>query len=315
MLDSAQRYDLDTANLALMLEGLPRSYAGPIKELPAPYGIIGFGEGAWASEVARDWIDASIVAGGGTQFVLLGGLDFGEADAGMILAEAVGANLYRMGIGLREARATRDEKGLTLKFTDQFADLEHLIPISPFSSYTYLQALCYACGRASSAEASERVLEDLRETCKTAIHSDTNPAKQLAWKLWTRTPILLAGTQFQSQIWAWQVLLSRLGKSMSIPIEHNPLTIIASGFEARHETGDSLVALLLGGSDEALEYMQVVLESRVSEVIQVPAPSTELYAQQMGLWYFGAWVGYYLALLYGIDPNDSAALNELRNNQ
>jgi hypothetical protein len=314
VLDSAQRFDLDTAHLAQMLEGLPRSYAGPLKELSAPYGIIGFGEGAWASEVARDWIDASIVAGG-TQFVLLGGLDFGEADAGMILAEAAGANLYRMGIGLSASRATRDEKGLTLKFTDQLENLEHLIPISPFSSYTYLQALSYACGRASSAEASERVLEDLRDRCKTDVHSDTNPAKQLAWKLWTRTPILLAGMQFQSQIWAWQVLLSRLGKSMSIPIERNSLTVIASGFEARHETGDSLVALLLGGSDEALGFMQEVLESRVAEVIQVPAPSTELYAQQLGLWYFGAWVSFYLALLYGIDPKDSVALSELRNNQ
>ncbi len=314
MLDSAERFDLDTTHLAQTLEALPRSYAGPTKVLAAPYGIIGFGEGAWAAEVARDWIDASMVAGG-TQFVLLGGLDFGEADSGMILAEAAGATLYRMGIGLKATRATRDEKGLTLKFTDPLADLEHLIPISPFSSYTYLQALCYACDRASSAEAAEVVLEDLRETCNTEVHSDTNPAKQLAWKLWTRTPILLAGTPFQSQIWAWQLMLSRLGKSMSIPIERNPLTIVASGFEARHETGDSLVALLLGGSDEALEFMQEVLESRVSEVIQVPAPSTELYAQQLGLWYFGAWVSYYLALLYGTDPKDSAALNELRNNQ
>lgn len=315
MLDSSDRYDLDTAHLAQTLEGLPRSYAGPLKELPAPYGIIGFGEGAWAAEVARDWIDASIVAGGGTQFVLLGGLDFGEADAGMLIAEAVGAKLHRMGIGTKEARATRDEKGLTLKFTNEFENLEHLIPISPFSSYSYLQALSYACGRASSAEAAEVVLENLRETCKTDVRSDSNPAKELAWKLWTRTPILLAGTKFQSQIWAWQVLLSRLGKSMSIPIEHNPLTIIASGFEARHESGDSLVALLLGGSDDALAFMQEVLESRVDEIIQVPAPGTELYAQQLGLWYFGAWVSYYLALLYGIDPKDSVALSELRNNQ
>ncbi len=314
MLDSSERYELDTVRLAQTLEGLPGSYAGPTKVLPGPYGVIGFGEGAWAAEVSRDWIDASIVAGG-TQFVLLGGLDFGEADAGMILAEATGANLYRMGIGTKASRVTRDEKGLTLKFSDALENLEHLIPISPLSSYSYLQALSYACGRASSAQAAEHVLEDLRERCKTQVHSDTNPAKELAWKLWTRTPMLLAGTKFQSQIWAWQVLLSRLGKSMSIPIERNPLTIIASGFEARHETGDSLVALLLGGSDEALEFMQEVLESRVDEVIQVPAPNTELYAQQLGLWYFGAWVGYYLALLYGIDPKDSAALNELRNNQ
>jgi Bacterial phospho-glucose isomerase C-terminal SIS domain len=315
VLDSTERYKLDTSHLAQTLEGLPRSYAGSVRQLPAPYGVIGFGEAAWASDVARAWIDASIVAGGGTQFVLLGGLDFGEADASMILAQAAGANLHRMGVGTKGASVSRDEKGLTLKFSKELENLEHLIPISPFSSYTYLQALSYACGRAVSAEAAERVLEDLRERCKTDVDSDTNPAKQLAWKLWTRTPVLLAGTQFQSQILGWQVLLSRIAKSMSIPVTHNPLTIIASGFEARHETADSLVALLLGGSDQALEFMQEVLESRVDEVIQVPAPTSELYAQQLGLWYFGAWVSLYLALLYGIDPKDSAALVELRNNQ
>lgn len=315
MLDSFERYELDTSRLARALQGLPRSYAGPVRQLPVPYGIIGYGEGAWAAEVARTWIDASIVAGGGTQFVLLGGFDFGEADAGMILAEVAGASLYRMGIGTKQTRATRDEKGLTLKFITELENLEHLIPISPLSSYTYLQALCYACGRANSAESAEHMLEDLCERCKTEVPSDLNPAKQLAWKLWTRTPILLAGSQFQSQIWGWQVLLSRIAKSMSIPVEHNPLTIIASGFEARHETGDSLVALLLGGSDDALELIQEVLESRVDEVIQVPAPNSELYAQQLGLWYFGAWVSLYLALLYGIDPKDSAALVELRSNQ
>jgi hypothetical protein len=277
--------------------------------------VIGFGEGAWAAEVSREWIDAAIVAEGGTQFVLLGGLDFGEADAGMILAESAGASLYCMGVGTKEARATRDEKGLTLKFKAEFENLEHLIPISPFSSYSYLQALSYACGRAKSAEAAESVLEDLGDRCKTDVHSDTNPAKQLAWKLWTRTPVLLAGSQFQNQILAWQVLLSRIAKSMSIPIERNPLIVISSGFEARHESGDSLVALLLGGSDEVLEFMHEVLESRVDEVIQVPAPEAELYAQQLGLWYFGAWVSLYLALLYGQDPKDSVALNQLWSKQ
>jgi hypothetical protein len=314
VLDSFERYELDTGRLAQTLEALPGSYDGPKRALPAPYGVIGYGEGAWAAEVARDWIDSAIITGG-TQFVLLGGLDFGEAEAGMILAQAAGATLYRMGVGTKEARATRDEKGLTLKLSAEFEQLEHLIPFSPPSSYTYLQALCYATDAEKSATEADRVLADLCERCKTDVHSDTNPAKQLAWKLWTRTPLLLAGTQFQNQIWIWQELLSRIGKSMSIPIERNPLTVIASGFEARHESGDSLVALLLGGSDEVLEYMQEVLESRVDEIIHVPAADAEPYAQQLGLWYFGAWVSLYLALLYGQDPKDSAALNQLRAKQ
>ncbi len=314
MLDSLETYKLDTTQLAQSLENLPYSYVGSSLELLAPYGLIGYGEGAWASEVARDWIDNTIVEGG-TQFVLLGGLDFGQAEIAMLLAESRNSKLYRMGTGHLESRALKTEKGLTLKITQEPETLEQLIPASPFSSYTYLQALAYATGQSSSAKAADQVLYDLLDRCKTEIHSETNPAKQLAWKLWTRTPILLASPGFEQQIWAWQEMLSRVAKSLSIPIERNPLTVIASGFEARHETGDGLVALLLGSNADIFESLQELLETRVAEVIQVPAPEAEKYPQQLGLWYFGAWVSYYLALLYSADPQDSSALVELRASQ
>ena len=99
---------------------------------------------------------------------------------------------------------------------------------------------------------------------------------------------------------------------MSIPLERNPLTVLSSGFEARHEAGDSLVALVLGGLDESMGIAKEMLESRIDEVIAVEAQPGEPYASGLGLWYLGAWVGFYLAILYGIDPKDSSALEHLR---
>ena len=96
MLDTFERYEIDTTWIARALEALPGSYTGPVRALPGPYGIVGFGEGAWPAEFARAWIEETVVSDG-TQFVLAGGLDFGEAEVAAILAEASGSKPQRIG--------------------------------------------------------------------------------------------------------------------------------------------------------------------------------------------------------------------------
>jgi Phosphoglucose isomerase N-terminal domain/Bacterial phospho-glucose isomerase C-terminal SIS domain len=343
MLDSFERYELDTTGLARALEALPGSYDGPVRLLEAPYGVVGFGEGAWPAEFARRWIDAALVTQG-TQFVFSGGFDFGEAEAAGLIAEASGSTAFRIGLARRSRRAKLEAKRVrdTLEDADGYpissdtddfdpdsleaistmdlgadevleeSGVDYAVAASPFSAYHYLQALCYATGRGPSAEAADQLLMELRDLYRTDIPTDENPAKRLAWSLWTRTPLLMATQDHAPQIWAWHNHISRLGKSMSIPLERNPLTVISSGFEARHESGDALVALTLGGDDEALRLVREVLETRIDEVIAVPAPDGESYAGGLGLWYLGAWVGFYLAMLYGTDPKDSNALERLR---
>ena len=310
MLDTAERYEIDTTLIARALEALPGSYAGPVRALPAPYGIVGFGEGAWPAEFARAWIDQTVVSDG-TQFVLAGGLDFGEAEVAAILAEASGSKPYRIG---QVALNTQDQDAGEDAGEDYSEDfgVDQILSASPLSTYTYLQAIAYATNRASSAEAADNLLRDLCARYKTDVHTNDNPAKRLAWSLWTRTPLLLAPPEFSQQVWAWHLSIARIGKSMSIPLERNPLSVLSSGFEARHEAGDSLVAVVIGGLDESMGIAKEMLESRVDEVMVVEAQLGEPYASGLGLWYLGAWVGFYLAILYGIDPKDSSALEHLR---
>jgi Phosphoglucose isomerase N-terminal domain/Bacterial phospho-glucose isomerase C-terminal SIS domain len=302
MLDTPERYEIDSTLLARDLEALPGSYAGPQRALPGPFGMVGFGEGAWPAEFARIWIDQTVVSDG-TQFVLAGGLDFGEAEVAAILAEASGSKPYRIG---QVAVVAQDQD------SDDDFGVDQIVPASPLSTYTYLQSIAYATNHASSAEAADHLLCDLCEQYKTDVYTNDNPAKRLAWSLWTRTPLLLAPPEFSQQVWAWHLSIARIGKSMSIPLERNPLTVLSSGFEARHEAGDSLVALVLGGLEESMGIAKEMLESRVDEVITVEAQPGEPYASGLGLWYLGAWVGFYLAILYGIDPKDSSALEHLR---
>lgn len=309
VLDSFERFELDTTSLARQLEALPGSYDGPTRTMSAPYGVVGFGEGALAAELARDFIDASSVAGG-TQFILAGGLDFGAVEAAALISEASGATVMQLGDAPNvQADISSEETSLTLGGED--SQTSSVAP-GPLATYHYALALAHMTGNADKARAADAALERLRDQCRSDIPSDQNPAKQLAWKLWTRTPLLVPAGGFGAQPWVWQLALSRLGKSLSIPVPGNALEVAASGFEARHESGDALVALLLGGEDERLRLVREILETRVDEVIEVETPERDLFAANLALWYLSCWVGLYLSLMYGSDPQDSSALQALR---
>jgi hypothetical protein len=309
MLDTFERFELDSTGLARQLEALPGSYNGPTRVLQAPYGVIGFGEGALAAEFVRSFIDAAST-NGGTQFVLAGGLDFGQVEASSLIAEASGATVFQLG-GKRGVHAQITDEESSLVLSEDSDESVTDIPSSPLGTYHYAMALAYTTGNLEAARAAEDSLATLRDSCRSEVPSEENPAKQLAWKLWTRTP-LLPSSGFTAQPWAWQFALSRLGKSMSIPIPGNAVEIAASGFEARHESGDALVALFLGGEDESLRLARELLETRVDEVIEVPSSVSDPFAANLALWYLACWVGLYLSLLYGQDPQDSSALRSLR---
>jgi hypothetical protein len=315
MLDTFEAYRVDSQWLGRNLQALPGSYTGPTNLLDAPYSVIGFGEGAWPAEFARGLLtqNGHAQAGGqpaGTQFVLLGGLDLGEADIANLLLTGGGALPYR--IGHQVWRSLKLGQRLEQQRLDDQGELEHTIAASPLSAYHYLQALAYATDNSERAEAADMVLADLRDRCGTEVASEENPAKRLAWALWTRTPLLLASREHAAQVWAWQSHLARLAKSLSIALEHDALTVLAGGFEARHESGDRLAALLLGGQDRLLTLAHEILQSRVDEVLVVKPESQDSYAAGLGLWYLGAWVAYYLAIMYKIDPKDSSALEKIQ---
>jgi hypothetical protein len=310
MLDTFERFELDRSGLARQLEALPGSYDGPTRVLDAPYGVIGFGEGSLAAEFTREFIDAAAV-GAGTQFILAGGLDFGQVEAARLIAEASGATVFQLGQPATLHTQLSDEESL-LVVGDDPDDSALSIASSPLSTYHYALTLAHVTGNLESVRAAEEALVALRDTCRSDIPSEENPAKQLAWKLWTRTPLLIPSSGFSAQPWAWQFALSRLGKSLSIPVPGNALEIAASGFEARHESGDALVALFLGGEDESLRLAREILETRVDEIIEVPSRVTDTFAANLALWYLASWVGLYLSLLYGQDPQDSNALTGLR---
>lgn len=306
MLDDGARYERDTTNLGAALEALPGSYDGPSRLLPGPLRFAGLGEGAWPAEVARSWLGEA--GSGGTLIVLAGGTGASSAAA---VVERAGGPAYLIGEtparGRRAAEAD-DADDLDL---DELAP-QHLVPASPLSAYTYLQAVAQAAGRGDESARADTVLASLAAECGRAVPTDANRAKRLAWALWTRTPLLVTAARHPEQAEAWQLHLARIAKSMSVPAGRDPLAVLAGGFEARHEAGDPFVGLLIGGPDDRLDLARELLETRVDEVLAVPAPEAGGLAAVLGLWYLGAWTAYYLALMYDTDPRDTTALERLR---
>lgn len=273
-----------------LLSALPGSYAGPDRPETGPFAVVGVGEGTLAAHLLSPLIGVNFTRAG-TQFVLSSSDVQDAARTYAELAEVAGATARRASTG------------------GQPEDVDVLIPAGAFATYHYAQYVAHASGHAEEARAAETLIADLAARCAPEVE-ENNPARDLAWSLWGRSPLLLAAPEADALPHAWQSLLARTGKTLAVPVAGDALPFVTGAFEAQHEKGDGRVAVILGEADAALHVAREVLESRIDEVVQVPYPagSEGGYAGQLALWYFGAWVAAYLAERYDQSPSDPPML-------
>lgn len=279
-----------TSEFLTLLEQLPGSYAGATRPLAGPYALVGVGEGTLAADLLRTLIGTNFTRTG-TQFVLSSADAADAARTYAELAEVAGAEVRRLGTG------------------GQAEDLDALVPGGALATYHFAQAVAYAAGHAEAAQAADQAMSALAARCAPHVEED-NPARDLAWSLWGRAPLMLAAPDAEALPHAWQALMARVAKTLAIPATGDILPLVTGAFEAQHEHGDGRLALLLGDLDPALEVAREVLQTRIDEVIHVPYPPENDggYSGQLALWYFGAWVSAYLAERYKQSPADPPML-------
>jgi hypothetical protein len=298
-LDSQETYLSDMSGLALELRDLVGSGPNPDQAYLPPYGVVGFGEGWWAARLARRWLNHELTPQG-TQFVLEGGYDLGEALGAGLYAEAGGAQIVRLGLHEND---------------------EVIVAASALSPYRYLRFLLLATGQPDELARVDQALLAEREHLRPEVFTDRNPAKFLAYNLLERVPLWVVSERYGGLAAALQQTLARIGKILSITPPPSGLEFFVTALEgsfpgdgevAKHQQGNELAAVVIG-DDERTRLAVEILEPRVDTVIELPKPPVEgLLAESLVYWYRVAWASYYLALLKGIDPGDREDLANLR---
>ena len=297
----------DNLDLRLQTEGreffsqlfaLPDAYDGPDGLREEPYGLMAYGEASSLSHVFKDWVDAPIVLSG-TQFLFAGGFDYGDAAPLKISAELAGAQVVMLGHGVHEPNLT--------------------VTPDPFSFYSYASYLAYATGHKDDLAEANTIMRSLREQMRPEVETERNPAKTLAWQLWNRVPILLTNKRQAGLSDLVQRVFARVGKTLAIPTGEHPLEMLSGALEGRHQLGDDMVGLILGHEDEEVALGIELLETRVAQIERLSLPFADLGsapkdsgAYSLIVWYMSVWVAGYLALLHGLEPEDSQVYEALR---
>ncbi len=288
----------DESGFFAALASLPHSYDGPDGLREEPYGLMAYGEASSLPQLLQSWVDAPLVLSG-TQFLLVGGFDYGDAAPFKLNAELGGAEVVVLGHGVHEPGV--------------------LVPPHAFSTYTYAGYLAHATGHRDAWETANRLMYDLLGVVRPEVETEGNPAKMLAWQLWNRVPILVASRRQAGLAELVQRVLGRVGKSLSISLGAHPLEPLSGAFEGRRQFGDDVVGLLLGTEDDETLLARELLESRVAQVERLTLPFggvgealEDAGAEAIVLWYLALWVAGYLASLHRLEPGDSEIYEALR---
>ncbi len=287
----------DTQAFLARLASLPGSYDGPDGLQPEPYGLLGFGEAGDVAALAASWVDGTLVTSG-TQFLLAGGFDFGEAGALRISSELAGARPIVLG--------------------DDVYQPSYRIPSGTLSPYTYLGYLAHATGHTEAWGAADARLRELAPRLAPEVPTDLNPAKQLAWALWNRVPLLVSDRARSPLQGLLQQVFARVGKTLVIPTGAHATAVVSGAFEGRHQLGDDVVGLIIGREGAEVALVREVLATRVAQVESLTSDGAALeglgdgVAEAVVVWYLGLWTASYLALLHSFDPSENPIYQNVR---
>lgn len=168
----------------------------------------------------------------------------------------------------------------------------------------------------AGAAASESVVA----ACGPDVDTDANPAKQLAWSLVDRLPVIEGSGLLAAVARRWKTQINENSKSAAAAEElpeatHN--TVV--GYEQPETLRDHTYVLFLEGSaDHARNRRRASLSSDLLAAVGiahevVPVGGDGRLAQACAAITLGDYVSAYLALLYGLDPSPIDALLQVKN--
>lgn len=164
------------------------------------------------------------------------------------------------------------------------------------------------------------VMSALREELHKSSPRASNPAKQLASRLYDTLPIIYAGWPLTEIAHRWKSQLNESAKVWSFheelpELHHN--AIVGIGLPRR--IAESTAVVLLRSRDLVHSRVQMRYDFTRSkltdagvDVSEVESRGKSALAQTMSLILFGDYVSAYLAFLYEVDPTPTNVIEELR---
>jgi glucose/mannose-6-phosphate isomerase len=151
------------------------------------------------------------------------------------------------------------------------------------------------------------------------VPTESNPAKQLAWSLLDRLPVVEASGSLAAVARRWKTQLNENAKTMAVweelP-EANHNTVV--GYPAPDVLHDHQLVVFLSGS---LDHPRNTLRAELSQELLadagiafqvVTARGETRFEQALSLIVLGDLVSAYLALAYGVDPTPVDSITRLK---
>jgi glucose/mannose-6-phosphate isomerase len=162
-------------------------------------------------------------------------------------------------------------------------------------------------------------LEGMMERHAPSVETDANPAKQLAWSLFGRIPVIYGHGPMAAVAHRWKTQLNENAKAWAAwePMPEANHNAIEGSLNPR-ELSDALYVVQLRDPDEPAEVaeryrvVEELLGERATNRSEVWAEGPSRLARVLGCVAYGDLVSVYLAILYQTDPTPVTLLSMLK---
>jgi glucose/mannose-6-phosphate isomerase len=164
-----------------------------------------------------------------------------------------------------------------------------------------------------------QALEEMLERFAPSVETDANPAKQLAWSVFGRIPVIYGHGPMAAVAHRWKTQLNENAKAWSAwePMPEANHNAIEGSLNPR-ELSDALYVIQLRDPDEPEELaaryrvVEELLGERATNRSEVWAEGTSRLARVLTTVAYGDLVSVYLAILYQTDPTPVTLLAMLK---
>jgi glucose/mannose-6-phosphate isomerase len=162
-------------------------------------------------------------------------------------------------------------------------------------------------------------LEEMLERTAPSVETDANPAKQLAWAVFGRIPIIYGHGPMTAVAHRWKTQLNENAKAWAVwePMPEANHNAIEGSLNPR-ELSDALYVIQLRDHEEPAEIgeryrvVEELLGERATNRSEVRAEGPSRLARVLTTVAYGDMVSVYLAILYQTDPTPVTLLSMLK---